>query len=152
MATGTEAIIASYGIGGTVSGATIATAVLTVEDVFLTVEPIRKGAPEIGIGNVVGSVIFSVTANLGVIALTDSITVDHRALTFHLPMLVNTTLLAASFPYRGKLKSWHGCALLGLYVAYWMISYAVFGFVPAEIRTMPPTAPARPPATNCYKR
>ena len=46
-------------------GATIVTAVLSIEDLFLTVRPIRKGVPEIGIGNVIGSLVFSVTGKLG---------------------------------------------------------------------------------------
>jgi cation:H+ antiporter len=33
-----------------VSGATIVTVVLTLEDVCVTVEPFRKGVPEIGMG------------------------------------------------------------------------------------------------------
>lgn len=37
---------------------------LSIEDVVLTVAPIRKGAPEIGIGNAIGSIVFSVTGKL----------------------------------------------------------------------------------------
>lgn len=132
MATGTEGIIASYGIEGTIFGATIATAVLTIEDVFLTVEPIRRGAPEIGIGNVIGSVIFSVTAKLGVIALAGSIVIGPLALRWHLLVVVIVTLLAAYLFYTGQLKPWYGYTLLCIYVAYWVISYALFGFVPVE--------------------
>lgn len=33
-------------------------------------EPDRRGAPEIGIGNVIGSVVFGVTAKLGIVLLT----------------------------------------------------------------------------------
>ena len=46
---GTEGILETYGLEGTLFGATIATAVLTIEDIFLTVEPIRRGVPEIGV-------------------------------------------------------------------------------------------------------
>ena len=66
---GTEEIIDRYGIEGTVFGATIVTAVLCIEDLFLTVQPIRKGVPEIGIGNVIGSLVFSVTGKLGIVVL-----------------------------------------------------------------------------------
>lgn len=132
LATGTESIIAAYGVEGTIFGTTIATAVLTIEDIFLTVKPIRRGAPEIGIGNVIGSVIFSVTAKLGVIALMDSIAISPLALTWRLPVLIGATVLTASFIYTGRLKPWHGYTLLGLYIAYWVISYVLFGFVPAE--------------------
>lgn len=130
---GTEGIIQAYGIEGTIFGATIATAVLTIEDIVLTVEPVRRGAPEIGVGNVIGSVIFSVTGKLGVIALAGSITVTGLALTWHLPALIVVSLLAAYFIHTGRLKPWHGYSLLGLYAVYWLVSFVYFGVLPAEL-------------------
>jgi cation:H+ antiporter len=130
---GTEGIIQAYGIEGTIFGATIATAVLTIEDIVLTVEPVRRGAPEIGVGNVIGSVIFSVTGKLGVIALAGSIAVSGLALTWHLPALIILSLLAASFIYTGRLKPWHGYTLIGLYIVYWVVSFVYFGVLPAEL-------------------
>lgn len=132
MGIGTEGIIATYGIEGTVFGATIATAVLTVEDVFLTVEPVRRGAPEIGIGNVIGSVIFSTTGKIGVIALAGSLTIHSSVLIWHVPMLIVITTLAAYFISTRRVRPWHGYVLLGLYVAYWIISYLLFGGAPIE--------------------
>lgn len=131
--TGTEGILETYGIEGTVFGATIATAALTVEDVFLTVEPVRKGIPAIGIGNVIGSLVFSVTGKLGIIVLAGGgIIVGPDVLRWHLPALIVTTALAAYFLWTGRLKRWHGYTLLGLYVVYWIISFAVFGHAPIE--------------------
>lgn len=130
---GTEGILETYGIEGTVFGATILTAVLTVEDIFLTVEPARKGAPEVGVANVIGSVVFSVTGKLGIILLAGgSIVVGTAVLTWHLPAFIVLTALAAYFLYTGRLKPWHGYTLLGLYVVYWVVSFVVFGTVPVE--------------------
>lgn len=129
---GTEGILAAYGLDGTLFGATIATLALTLEDVFLTVEPTRKGVPEIGVGNVIGSVVFSVTGKLGIILLTGGLVVGPNVLTWHLPALVALTWLAAYFLSTGQLRRWHGVALLGLYVAYWVVSYTAFGGVPTE--------------------
>ena len=42
---GTDQILSRYSIEGTVFGATVVTAVLTIEDLFLTVRPIRLGVP-----------------------------------------------------------------------------------------------------------
>ncbi len=130
---GTEGIISAYGIEGTIFGATIATAVLTIEDILLTVEPVRRGAPEIGVGNVIGSVIFSVTGKLGIIALAGSIAVDQLAVIWHLPALVLLTGIAAYFTYTGKLKPWHGYTLLGCYAIYWAVSLFAFGTLPFEL-------------------
>lgn len=130
---GTEGILETYGLEGTIFGATIATAVLAIEDVFLTVEPIRRGVPEIGIGNVIGSVLFSVSGKLGVILLAGGIVVDEDVLVWHLPALIVVTALGAHFISTGRLRRWHGVVLLGLYVAYWFASYTLFGEAPVEL-------------------
>ena len=133
MSSGTEGILETYGIEGTVFGATIVTAVLAIEDLFLTVQPIRKGVPEIGIGNVIGSLVFSVTGKLGIVVLAGgSIAVGSNVLRWHLPALVVVTGLAAYFLSTGRLKRWHGYALLGFYIAYWAVSFLVYGGAPIE--------------------
>ncbi|UPW01979.1 sodium:proton exchanger [Halorussus gelatinilyticus] len=127
---GSEAVVEGTGIDGTVFGATVLTAILTFEDVMLTLEPVRRGVPEIGVGNVVGSVLFSVTGNVGVVMLLSDLTISRSVLTFHLPAVVVVTALAAYFFHEGRLKRWHGALLGGLYVAYWVIALAAFGGVP----------------------
>jgi cation:H+ antiporter len=133
MSSGTEQVIEQYGIEGTVFGATFVTAVLAIEDLFLTVQPIRKGVPEIGIGNVIGSLVFSVTGKLGIIVLAGgTIVVGSSVLKWHLPALVVVTGVAAYFLHTGELKRWHGYVLLALYVAYWIVSFTVYGGAPIE--------------------
>ena len=133
VSTGTEGILEAYGLEGTVFGATIATAVLTMEDVFLTVEPFRRGVPEIGVGNVIGSVVFSVTGKLGITLLAGGIVVGPDVFTWHLPALVVLTALAAYLLSTGRLTRWHGGTLLALYVVYWVVSLVAFGGVPVEL-------------------
>ncbi len=131
---GVEGILEAYKIEGTLFGATIVTAVLTIEDIFLTVEPIRKGAPEVGIGNVIGSVVFSVTGKLGIIILAGgTIAVGPDVLSWHLIVLIVLTGLAAYFLYTGRLQRWHGYTLLVLYVAYWVVSFVAFGGAPIGV-------------------
>jgi cation:H+ antiporter len=133
VSTGTEGILEEYGLEGTLFGATIITAVLTIEDLFLTVEPIRRGVPEIGVGNVIGSLIFTVTGKLGIIVIAGgSVAVASNVLKWHLPALLAITAVAACVLYSGQLKRWHGYSLLGLYIAYWVISYSVYGGAPVE--------------------
>jgi cation:H+ antiporter len=131
---GTEGILEEFGIEGALFGATIVTLVLTLEDIFLTVPPTRRGAPEIGVGNVIGSVVFGVTGKLGIILLAGgSIVVDESVLSWHLPVLAVITALAAYFVYSGRLRRWHGFVLLALYVAYWVVSFTMFGEAPVEV-------------------
>jgi cation:H+ antiporter len=133
VSTGSDQILRRYGIEGTVFGATIVTAVLSIEDLFLTVQPIRKGVPEIGIGNVIGSLVFSVTGKLGIVVLGGgAITIGSNTLRWHLPVLVGMTALAAYFLSTGQIKRWHGYVLLALYVAYWIVSFSVYGGAPVD--------------------
>ncbi|WP_226481605.1 sodium:calcium antiporter [Natrinema amylolyticum] len=125
-----QAIVASWGIEETVFGATVLTLVLTVENLLLTIEPVRRGIPEIGIGHVVGSVIFSVTANVGVIAFVADVVIPPSVLVFHLPAVILLTAVAAAAISTGRLRRRHGYLLVGLYVAYWIIALLVFGGVP----------------------
>jgi cation:H+ antiporter len=130
---GTEGIIDEFAIEGTVFGVTIATLALSLEDIFLTAEPARRGAPEIGIANVVGSVVFSATGKLGIILLVGgAITVDDDVLSWHMPVLLVMTVLAALFLATGRLRRWHGAVLLGLYIAYFVVSLVAFGEVPVD--------------------
>ncbi|MFP5022084.1 sodium:calcium antiporter [Pseudonocardia phyllosphaerae] len=133
MTEGTEGILENYELSGTVFGATIATLVLTLEDIFLTVEPARRGAPLIGIGNVIGSVVFSVTAKLGIIVLAGGdIEVTPDVFVWHLPALVVMIAFSTYALWTGRLRRWHGAVLLGAYVVYWIVSFTVFGVVPAD--------------------
>jgi cation:H+ antiporter len=133
MTEGTEGILEEFAISGTVFGATIATLVLSVEDIFLTAEPARRGAPAIGVGNVIGSVVFSVTAKVGIIALAGgTLLITSDLFSWHLPALVVINGFAAYALFTGHLKRWHGATLLVGYIAYWAISFSVFGLVPVE--------------------
>jgi cation:H+ antiporter len=130
---GTGGVLDTFGINGTVFGATIATLALSLEDIFLTVEPQRRGAPEIAVANIIGSVVFSVTGKLGIILLVGgAITVDQDVLTWHLPVLLVLTVLSAIFLATGRLRRWHGVVLLALYVAYFVVSLVVFNGVPLD--------------------
>ena len=40
--------------------------------------------------------------------------------------------VAACFLWTGNLKRWHGIVLLALYVAYWIVSYVVYGGAPVD--------------------
>lgn len=133
MAEGTEGIVEEYAIGGTVFGATIATLVLSLEDIFLTVEPFRRGAPAIGVGNVIGSVVFSVTAKVGIIALLGgALLITPEVFSWHLPALIVINGFAAYALFTGHLRRWHGVVLLVGYVAYWIVSFSAFGLIAGD--------------------
>jgi cation:H+ antiporter len=130
---GTRGILDTFQISGTIFGITIATLLLSLEDIFITVEPQRRGAPEIAAANIIGSVVFSVTAKLGIVLLVGgAIIVERDVLIWHLPVLMGMTAIAAVFLGSGRLRRWHGVVLLVLYVAYFVVSLVAFGGVPMD--------------------
>lgn len=57
--TGARGILAAFGLNGLAFGATILSLVASLEEIFLTVEPVRQNRPQIAVGNIVGSTLFS---------------------------------------------------------------------------------------------
>lgn len=130
---GTGGILDTFHIGGTVFGVTIATLALSIEDILITVEPQRRGAPEIAVANIIGSVVFSVTGKLGIVLLVGgAIVVDRDVVDWHLPVLIVMTALSAVFLATGRLRRWHGFVLLALYVVYFVVSLLAFNGVPVD--------------------
>lgn len=68
---------------------------------------------------------------LAILALGGLI-IGANVFTWHLPVLIVVTALAAYFLYTGQLKPWHGYTLLAFYAVYWIVGFAVFGTVPVE--------------------
>ncbi|WP_336343547.1 sodium:calcium antiporter [Halalkalicoccus ordinarius] len=127
---GSEVVVEETGMEETVFGATVITLLLTFENVLLTLEPVRRGFPEIGIGHVIGSVVFSVTGNIGFVLLLADLEIGTSVLYFHLPALLVLTALGAYFVGTRRLRRRHGVLLGGLYVVYWLVAVFVLGGVP----------------------
>jgi cation:H+ antiporter len=119
---GAENLLSIFHITGIAFGATVVSFIASLEELFLTVEPVREGRPHIGIGNVVGSMLFFVTANSGVIALVQPIDTT-MVLTIHFPFFIAMLLLVAAIFWRGRIARADGVVLLGMYIAYWGANY-----------------------------
>jgi len=122
---GAKAILAILGVTGLAFGATVMSFIASLEELFLTVEPVRQGRPHIGVGNVVGSMLFFVSANAGLIALVHPLNTAGTVVTVHWPFFFGTMLVVAAAFYRGKVGRPTGFLLLGAYVAYWVANYVV---------------------------
>jgi cation:H+ antiporter len=116
---GARDLLAVLGVTGLAFGATVMSFVASLEELFLTVEPVRQGRPHLGVGNVVGSVLFFVTANTGVIALLGPIDTGGTVLLVHWPFFLAALVTVAVLFYRGRVGRPGGVLLLGLYLAYW---------------------------------
>ncbi len=90
-------------------------------------------AGDLSSANVIGSLVFSVTGTLGIVVLAGgSIAIGSSVLRWHFPALLGLTGLSAYFLSTGQLKRWHGVVLLALYIAYWIVSFIVYGGAPVE--------------------
>ncbi|SEA05516.1 cation:H+ antiporter [Haloplanus vescus] len=122
---GAEDLLALLGVTGLAFGATVMSFIASLEELFLTVEPVRQGRPHIGVGNVVGSMLFFVSANAGLIALVHPLNTAGAVMTVHWPFFFVSLLVVAGAFFRGKVGRPTGVLLLGIYAAYWVANYAV---------------------------
>lgn len=121
---GARGIVTAVGLNQTVFGMTFVGVALALEEVTLVVAPIREGRPSIAVGNIVGSMIFFATGNIGLLAVTGSFALDASVLAFYWPAFCLGTIVTGVFLYRGRIKRPEAIVLGLLYVGYWVGSYA----------------------------
>lgn len=115
---GARDLLAVLGLTGLAFGATVVSFVASLEELFLTVEPVRRGRPHLGVGNVVGSTLFFVTANVGVIALVGPVDTGGAVHVVHWPFLLAVLAVVGVALWRGRVGRAAGTTLLALYAAY----------------------------------
>jgi cation:H+ antiporter len=120
---GARDLLTAFGIPGLAFGATVVSFVASLEELFLTVEPVRQGVPHLGVGNVIGSTAFFVTANAGVIALVQPIDVSGSVVTVHWPFLLALLVVVVALFARGRVGRPAGAFLLVSYALYWGANY-----------------------------
>ncbi|PSP55419.1 hypothetical protein BRC82_05625 [Halobacteriales archaeon QS_1_67_19] len=129
-ATGVEGIVETWELSGTFVGVTFITILYTIDDLLLIVEPLRLGYHEVAVGGVMGSLLFFVTANVGIVGLLGEIEFRPETVFVHFPVLVGFAGLAGYMLWRGRLTRKHGALLLGLYVLYILVNVQFFATVP----------------------
>ena len=115
---GARGLLVLLGLTGLAFGATVVSFVASLEELFLTLEPVRQGRPHLGVGNVVGSTLFFVTANVGVLAFLAPIDTSGTVVTVHWPFFVAGLGVVGVAFWRGRVGRPTGVALLALYAAY----------------------------------
>lgn len=121
---GARQLLVVLGITGLAFGATVMSCIASLEELVLTIKPVRQGRAHLGIGNVVGSVMFFVTVNAGMIALIRPIDTSGTVLTVHWPFFISTLLIVTALFYRGKVGPRGGVVLLAFYATYWLANLA----------------------------
>lgn len=115
---GTHRVVSELGFSETVFGLLVVAAAVSFEEVVLEALPAFRGFPELSVGNALGTLVFLLTGSLGVIVLARPIDVPAAVISYHLPALALTVVLAGGLLARGRLGRVEGAALVAAYGAY----------------------------------
>lgn len=125
---GLRTTVRQFGIPQTLLGNTALAATVEAEELARFAVPARRGRPEIGLGNIAGTLVHFSALNAGIIALVKPLTLGPTTTTFYLPVAVaSPAILAAVLVVRKQLGRLEGAALTALYVIYVGVAIAVSG-------------------------
>ena len=123
---GLRTTVRQLGVPQTLLGNTALAATVEAEELARFAVPARRGRPEIGLGNIAGTVVHFAALNAGIIALIKPLTLGSQTTRFYLPVAVaSPAILAAVIVIRKRLGRIEGAVLTGLYVVYVAVAIAV---------------------------
>jgi cation:H+ antiporter len=115
---GANGIIGHFAVPAALMGMIITPAAIESEEVIRQAVPAREGRHDVAAGNLVGTLLYFVLFNLGLIAVAVPVPVPHRVVVLDWPFLIGATWLATAFLSRGRLTRIQGAVLLTVYGAY----------------------------------
>ena len=115
---GAERIIAALGVPALVMGMVVSPAAIELEEVIRQAVPSKEGRHDVSAGNLVGTLLYFLLFNLGLIALLTPVRVDPLVRQLDWPFLIVVTSITTVFLWRGRIGRGAGLLLLGAYVAY----------------------------------
>jgi cation:H+ antiporter len=118
VATGAQRIVATLGVPALLMGMVVTPAAIELEEVIRQAVPTREGHPEVSAGNLVGTLLYFLLFNLGLIALAAPVQIDPQIRVLDWPFLVGVTWLATLFLARGRVGRFEGAILLLAYAIY----------------------------------
>ncbi len=118
VAQGAERIVASMGVPALLMGMVVTPAAIELEEVIRQAVPTREGRPDVSAGNLVGTMLYFVLFNLGLIALLTPVRVDPLVRQLDWPYLIGLTWVATVFLWRGRVGRAAGGLLLAAYAGY----------------------------------
>lgn len=118
VARGAEGIVASLGVPALLMGMVVSPAAIELEEVIRQTVPSKEGRHDVSAGNLVGTLLYFVLFNLGLIALITPVQVDPLVRQLDWPFLIAVTLLATVFLWLGRVGRFAGVLLLAAYVVY----------------------------------
>lgn len=119
-----------FGVPQDVIAATMVAFGTSLPELMTALAAIRKGHPEITVGNIVGADVLNCLFVIGAAACASPLAIPHNFFNFHFP-----TMLIILFSFRififmgkdGRFRRWQGAWLLGIYIVYVIVQYTVGG-------------------------
>lgn len=118
VAVGAENLIAGLGVPAFLMGMVVAPATIELEEVIRQAVPTKEGRPDVSVGNLVGTLLYFVLFNFGLVALITPVTVSPIVRNLDWPFLIAVTWLATFFLWRGKIGRGEGVVFLVAYICY----------------------------------
>ncbi len=118
VAYGAETVIRLGGVSAGLIGVIVTPAAIEAEEVIRQVIPARRGRPDVSAGNAIGTVIYFLLFNLGLIALLTPVSVPLYVRVLDWPFLVGSSVLASVFLLRGRVGRREGALLVAAGVAF----------------------------------
>src|SRR5205085_178442 len=111
VAQGAEGLIASLGVPALLMGMIVTPAAIEIEEVFRQAVPSREGRHDVSAGNLVGTLLYFLLFNLGLIALITPVQVSPLVRQVDWPSIVVVTWVATVFLWRGRVGRGAGVLL-----------------------------------------
>jgi cation:H+ antiporter len=115
---GAEELIDQFVFPAALMGMVITPAAIEAEEVIRQAVPSRHGRHDVAAGNLIGTMLYFVLFNLGLIALAAPVAVPGRVVALDWPFLIGVTWLATSFLWRGRVTRRQAATLLAAYAGY----------------------------------
>ena len=116
------------GVPNDIIAATLVAFGTSLPELMTAITSVRKGCPEITVGNIVGADVLNCLFVIGAAAAAKPLVVTPNFFIFHFPAML---LILYSFRIfimtsrSGRFSRWHGAWLLGLYLVYVILQYTL---------------------------
>jgi cation:H+ antiporter len=116
------------GVPNDVIAATMVAFGTSLPELMTAIASVRKGHPEITVGNIVGADVLNCLFVIGTAALASPLEIPVNFFYFHFPamlLILYSFRVFISVGHRETFRRWQGAWLLGIYIVYVVLQYAL---------------------------
>ncbi len=124
LVNGSVALARRLSVSPFLIGLTVVAYGTSAPELVISMDAAVRDAPELAVGNIVGSNIANILVVLGSAALFSAVKCDRRLLAREIPVLALATILFVAFSMNLTIVLWHGVVLLSVLVGFTAYSYA----------------------------